>query len=70
MREFNAKQLKLHLEKKTSFLLDVRQPWEYDICHLENSILIPMAQSNTTRMTDILIYMPTSSRCNVVQKTI
>lgn len=44
MREFNAKQLKHHLEENTSFLLDVRQPWEYDICHLDNSTLIPMAQ--------------------------
>ena len=25
-------------------LVDVRESWEYEICQLENSILIPMAQ--------------------------
>ena len=24
------------------FLLDVREPWEYDTCHIEGSVLIPM----------------------------
>jgi rhodanese-related sulfurtransferase len=24
------------------FLLDVREPWEYDTCHIEGSLLIPM----------------------------
>ncbi|HHO58935.1 MAG TPA: sulfurtransferase, partial [Thiotrichales bacterium] len=24
--------------------IDVRQPWEYDVCKLENSNLIPMSQ--------------------------
>lgn len=42
MREFSAEQLKAHLEENTPFLLDVRQSWEYDICHIENSTLIPM----------------------------
>ncbi len=26
------------------FLLDVREPQEYDICHIPNSVLIPMQQ--------------------------
>ena len=42
MRELNAKQLQKHLEENTPFLLDVRLNWEYDICRLENSTLIPM----------------------------
>lgn len=25
-------------------LLDVREPWEYDICHIEGSLLMPMHQ--------------------------
>ena len=44
MRELNATKLKEYLIDNTPFLLDVRQPWEYDICHLEGSHLIPMAQ--------------------------
>ena len=44
MRELSAKQLKEHLEENTPFLLDVRQSWEYDICHLDNSTLIAMAE--------------------------
>ena len=42
MRELSAKQLQKYLEENTPFLLDVRLNWEYDICHLENSTLIPM----------------------------
>ena len=49
MREFNAQQLELHLKDNGScpLLLDVRQDWEYDICHLQGSLLIPMAQIPT-----------------------
>ena len=46
MREFNAVQLKAYLDScdEPPLLLDVRQPWEYDICNLEDSVLIPMSQ--------------------------
>ena len=46
MREFSAVKLKEHLDAAQSapLLLDVRQPWEYDVCQLENSHLIPMSQ--------------------------
>jgi len=45
MREFEAGQLKDYLEsaEEQPLLLDVRQPWEYDICKLDNSMLIPMS---------------------------
>jgi rhodanese-related sulfurtransferase len=45
MREFEAEQLKDYLESAAEqpLLLDVRQPWEYDICKLDNSLLIPMS---------------------------
>lgn len=46
MRELSASQLKAHLDASDQppLLLDVRQPWEYDICKLEGSTLIPMSQ--------------------------
>ncbi len=49
MREFNAQQLKAHLEAcdEQPLLLDVRQPWEYERCKIENSVLIPMSQIPT-----------------------
>ena len=31
-------------ESITPFSLDVREKWEYDICHIENSVHIPMGQ--------------------------
>ncbi len=47
MREFDAEELKQYLESDSPFLLDVRQAWEYDVCSLENSTLIPMGQIPT-----------------------
>ena len=46
MREFDAQQLEQYLKICDSrpFLLDVRQPWEYDVCHIAGSLLIPMGQ--------------------------
>lgn len=46
MREFDAQQLQHYLSNNDSppLLLDVRQDWEYDICHLAGSLLMPMAK--------------------------
>ena len=46
MREFDAATLKSYLEScdPAPLLLDVRQPWEYDICKLDNTVLVPMSQ--------------------------
>ena len=46
MQEFSAQELKAHLEtcNEPPLLLDVRQPWEYDVCKIENSVLLPMSQ--------------------------
>jgi len=51
MLELSAQQLKAHLDacqresdRPQPLLLDVRQPWEFDICRIENSQLIPMSQ--------------------------
>ena len=45
MREFEAAELKDYLDsvQEPPLLLDVRQPWEFDICRLDDSILIPMS---------------------------
>jgi rhodanese-related sulfurtransferase len=45
MREFEAEELKDYLGSATEqpLLLDVRQPWEYEICRLDNSMLMPMS---------------------------
>lgn len=44
MREMNATALKQYLDNSDTrpLLLDVRQPWEFDVCRIEGSRLIPM----------------------------
>jgi rhodanese-related sulfurtransferase len=46
MREFSASQLQQHLATTDSepLLLDVREAWEFRICHIDGSQLIPMGQ--------------------------
>ena len=46
MREFDAQQLEQYLKSNEAdpLLLDVRQNWEYDLCCLEGSLLIPMGK--------------------------
>jgi rhodanese-related sulfurtransferase len=45
MREFSAEQLKTYLDTcdEQPLLLDVRQPWEFAVCKIENSVLVPMS---------------------------
>jgi rhodanese-related sulfurtransferase len=38
----NAAQLAVQLKNEKPLLLDVREPWEYEICHIDGSINIPM----------------------------
>lgn len=40
-------QLAAHLEHSTPLLIDVREPWEFDTCHIDQSISIPMSQIPT-----------------------
>jgi len=40
----NAPELAQYLNTAYPTLLDVREPWEFDICQLERSINIPMSQ--------------------------
>lgn len=45
-KEFSPQQLKDHLEQTTKqpILLDVRERWEFERCHITNSKLIPMRE--------------------------
>jgi len=46
MDEFSARQLHqlLNTTEENPFLLDVREPWEFEHCAIEGSVLIPMGQ--------------------------
>jgi len=44
MQRMDAAELAEYLESADPLLLDVREPWEFDICHLNGSLNIPMAQ--------------------------
>lgn len=44
MQRFDAHQLADYLQRNTPSLIDVREPWEFDICHIAHSQLIPMGQ--------------------------
>lgn len=44
MREMNPQQVNDYLQDNNArpLLLDVREPWEYDICRIEGAQLMPM----------------------------
>jgi len=50
MRHFTAVELQAYLQSvseqntRKPLLLDVREPWEFEHCHIENSKLVPMRQ--------------------------
>lgn len=46
MRRFNPKELQDYLAQADTspVLLDVREVWEFEYCHLDGSILIPMGE--------------------------
>jgi len=44
MRRINAAQLAAQLAHEKPVLLDVREAWEFEICHIDGSINIPMGQ--------------------------
>ncbi len=39
-----APELAQHLEQEQPLLLDVREPWEFDICRIDGSLNLPMGQ--------------------------
>ena len=44
MHRINAAQLAAQLEHEKPVLLDVRETWEFEICHIDGSINIPMGK--------------------------
>ena len=44
MPSMSATELATHLGQATPLLLDVREPWEFDICHIAGSNNLPMGQ--------------------------
>ncbi|MBN8765745.1 MAG: sulfurtransferase [Thiobacillus sp.] len=45
MRQFRPAELATHIQSgHTPVLLDVREPWEWNVCRLPGAILIPMRE--------------------------
>jgi rhodanese-related sulfurtransferase len=44
VQRMQATELSTYLQNSQPLLIDVREPWEFEICHLADSINIPMAQ--------------------------
>ena len=45
MKQFTPEELKQHLDEGNKpVILDVRETWEYEICHIDNSLHISMSQ--------------------------
>ena len=44
MSAMSVAELQLYLQNATPLLLDVREPWEFDTCHIEGSTNLPMGQ--------------------------
>ena len=49
MRRLNAQEVNEHLKQANPrpLILDVREPWEHAVCHLEGAELVPMRQIPT-----------------------
>ncbi|CAC9441479.1 hypothetical protein BSPLISOX_3234 [uncultured Gammaproteobacteria bacterium] len=44
MKDFSVIEFATYLKNNQPLLLDVREQWEWDKCHFENSKLLPMGQ--------------------------
>jgi rhodanese-related sulfurtransferase len=46
MKHLTATELRRKMDsgELAPVLLDVREPWEFDICHIEGAMLVPMGQ--------------------------
>jgi len=44
VKEISARELAVRMSHSAPALLDVREPWEYELCHLPGSLLIPLDQ--------------------------
>ena len=54
LHKLSVEELKAWLESAEAepLIIDVREPWEYQVCHLESSIHIPMRQKNLLKPGD------------------
>jgi rhodanese-related sulfurtransferase len=48
MRRMTASQLAEHLEDANPLLLDVREPWEFEICHIVGIAITVFAASTSS----------------------
>lgn len=44
MQDLNPVELNRYLQSNAPLLLDVREPWEWEKCHLKNAKLLPIGQ--------------------------
>ncbi|NOX42408.1 MAG: sulfurtransferase [Gammaproteobacteria bacterium] len=46
MKHISVSEFKNYIDEaqESPLLLDVREPWEYQLCHIDNSKLVPMNQ--------------------------
>ncbi|MEM6406611.1 MAG: rhodanese-like domain-containing protein [Pseudomonadota bacterium] len=44
MQHISPQQLAEHLQDQSPYLLDVRESWEFEYCHITGSNLIPLGQ--------------------------
>lgn len=44
IRNLSPANLNGRLEQADVFLLDVREPWEFEYCHIQSSLNIPLAE--------------------------
>jgi rhodanese-related sulfurtransferase len=49
VRRYSARQLQAHLARSAAqpLILDVREPWEFQVCRLPDARLVPMRQIPT-----------------------
>lgn len=61
MQRMQATELAEHLSNAQPLLIDVREPWEFEICQLADSINIPMA-----RIPDHLQQIQDAEECVII----
>lgn len=62
--KITVEELKALIDSKAKLLLlDVREQWEYDLCHIEGASLIPM-QELPTRVKDLKKDVPVAVYCH------
>lgn len=44
MQEISPRELAQRLRHEKLTLLDVREPWEFEHCHIEGSLLVPLGE--------------------------